>query len=328
MLRWQHVKNCIGKFQGEFERPVLADNLLRSSLTMSNELFSQPRLAAGIGAFAEQYRTFLVDQWGVLHNGQTPFPGAVDCLRRLQEQGKQVVILSNSGKPAADNAARLREMGIAEDCYTALVTSGEVVRDCLASRSAPFTPALGRRCFLLSSDGKNTLVQGLDVEVVETVVSADFILLAGVADGYGMDYYRPVLEYGSAHNLPLVCANPDLMRFSPQGLVFSAGELARRYEQMGGTAHYIGKPHEAIYRYCSKVLPGFDPAQSIAVGDSVGHDVVGGNRAGLATAFVTGGIHHADFADAQDDAARLRRVSAIAREHGVWPDWVVAGFAW
>ncbi|HLF98501.1 MAG TPA: TIGR01459 family HAD-type hydrolase [Methylococcaceae bacterium] len=295
---------------------------------MRKNLSTQPRLVAGVGAFAERYQAFLVDQWGVLHDGQTPFPGAVECLRRLRASGKQVAILSNSGKRAADNAERLRALGIDEDCYTALVTSGEVARDSLAARGAPFVPSLGRRCLLLSSDGTDTLARGLDVEMAETVAAADFILLAGVADEHPMAYYLPILEYGSTHEMPLVCVNPDLVRFSPQGLTFSAGELARRYEQMGGTVHYIGKPHEAIYRYCGKVLADFAPSRTVAIGDSVGHDVVGGARAGLDTALVTDGIHQADFADAVDDDARLRRVSAIAREHGVWPDWVIRRFAW
>lgn len=290
--------------------------------------FPEPRIATGVADFAEHYEVFLVDQWGVLHDGQTPFPGAVDCLRRLQTMGKRVVILSNSGKRAADNAERLQAMGIAGDCYTALVTSGEVVREYLATRTAPFLSSLGRRCLLLSSDDTDKLVQGLDVEAVATITAADFILLAGVADRHAMAYYLPLLTYGSAHDLPMICANPDLVRFSSQGLTFSAGELARRYEQMGGTVHYIGKPHEAIYRYCGQVLTDFDPKRAIAIGDSVGHDVVGGAKAGLATAFVSGGIHRDDFADAIDDTQRLKRVAAIAREHGVWPDWVIPWFAW
>lgn len=295
---------------------------------MQKNLSPEPRIVAGVGVFAERYDAFLVDQWGVLHDGRTLFPGAVDCLRRLRSLGKQVAILSNSGKPAADNAARLKAMGIASDCYTVLVTSGEVARAGLAAHEAPFVPSLGRRCLLLSTDDTNTLLRGLDVDAVPTVAEADFILLAGVADGCPLDDYLPILEFGSTHDMPLVCVNPDLVRFSPQGLTFSAGELARRYEQRGGTVHYIGKPHEAIYRYCGKLLADFDPRRAAAVGDSVGHDVVGGARAGLATTLVTGGIHQADFADAADDAARLRRVSAIAREHGVWPDWVVPRFVW
>ncbi|WP_054775021.1 TIGR01459 family HAD-type hydrolase, partial [Methylogaea oryzae] len=242
---------------------------------------TESRLVAGTAAFADRYRTFLVDQWGVLHDGRQPFPGAVDCLRRLMAQGKQVAVLSNSGKPAADNVARLRAMGIPEDCYTAVVTSGEVVRNALAARTPPFPPSLGRRCFLLSSDGSDSLVRGLDLELTPTVADADFILLAGVADGLPLEHYLPLLECGGNRGLPLICANPDLVRFSPQGLTFSAGELARRYEQLGGTVHYIGKPHEAIYRYCGQVLADFDPAQAVAVGDSVGHDVSGRPPGGL-----------------------------------------------
>lgn len=289
---------------------------------------AQPHFAGGVGAFADRYEAFVVDQWGVLHDGRAVFPGAVECLRRLLVFGKRVVILSNSGRRAADNAHRLRELGIGEDCYTALITSGEVARESLAARAHPFPPSLDRRCLLLSSDGTDSLVRGLDIEVAQTVAEADFILLAGVADDKPLAFYLAILEYGGSHGLPLVCANPDLVRFSPHGLTFSAGELARRYEKIGGTVHYIGKPHEAIYRHCAKAVPGFDPGRAVAIGDSVSHDVVGGARAGLATALVTSGIHQADFTDAVDDTDRLRRVSAIAREHGIWPDWVIPRFAW
>lgn len=289
---------------------------------------SNPHFVTGIADFAGLYETFLIDQWGVLHDGQTPFPGAVECLKRLMAMGKRVVILSNSGKLAADNVKRLQTMGIDQDCYTALVTSGEVVREYLSADAASFESPFGCRCLLLSSDGSDTLVQGLDIEVAHSVASADFILLAGVADEHSMDDYLSIMAQGSARNLTMICANPDMVRFSPKGLTFSAGELARRYEQMGGTVHYFGKPHEAIYRYCGKIIKDFNPKQAVAIGDSVCHDIVGGARAGLATALVTGGIHQADFIDANDDAARLRRVSAIAREHGVWPDWVISGLVW
>jgi HAD superfamily hydrolase (TIGR01459 family) len=289
---------------------------------------AQPRFVDGVGAFADRYEVFVVDQWGVLHDGRAVFPSVVECLRRLLALGKQVVILSNSGRRAADNAQRLLDLGVGADCYTALITSGEVARECLAAHAPPFPPSLGRRCLLLSSDGTDSLVRGLDIEVARTVADADFILLAGVADDKPLAFYLAILEYGGSHGLPLVCANPDLVRFSPHGLTFSAGELARRYEQIGGTVHYIGKPHEAIYRHCAKAVPGFDTDRAVAIGDSVSHDVVGGARAGLATALVTGGIHQADFADAVDDTDRLRRVSAIAREHGIWPDWVIPRFAW
>lgn len=288
----------------------------------------KPVLATGVGSFADHYDLFLVDQWGVLHDGRAAYPGVEDCLRRLLSVGKRVVILSNSGKRAEDNATRLASMGIAPDCYTALITSGEIARESLSARTHPFLPSMGHRCLLLSSEGESSLVEGLDIELVATVVAADFILLAGTRDDRPMTFYQQILEYAGARQIPLICANPDLVRLSPQGLVFSAGEVAHRYERMGGPVHYIGKPYPMIYEYCRKLLPGFEASRITAVGDSFFHDVVGGARFGLATALVTDGIHKAEFPSTLDDVGRLRKLAEMARDYGAWPDWVIRQFQW
>lgn len=284
--------------------------------------------AEGVHTFAERYDLFMVDQWGVLHDGQLARPGAADCLRKLVSLGKRVVILSNSGKRAAANAERLGAMGISEDCYSALVTSGEVARASLSARTAPFLPSLGHRCLLLSSDDETSLIEGLDIDVVERVDEAEFILLAGVSDTKPMAYYAPILEDGCARQVPLICANPDWVRFSPGGLTFGAGELGRRYEAMGGVVHYIGKPYPAVYEYCRGLFPDVESARTIAIGDSMFHDVMGGARSGLATAFVTDGIHNNDFAGLTLEAQQREALSGIARDFGVWPTWVIRQFKW
>jgi HAD superfamily hydrolase (TIGR01459 family) len=289
---------------------------------------ARPRFGEGVRVFAERYDLFLVDQWGVLHDGRTAYPGAAECLRRLRALGKRVVILSNSGKRSAANAVRLEAMDIAGDCYTALITSGEIAWESLAARSYPFLPALGRRCLLLSAEDEGPHPQGLDIEWVPTVAAADFLFLAGVGDDRPMAFYESILEQAGARRLPLVCANPDLVRLSSAGLVFGAGELARRYERMGGQVHSIGKPYRSIYEYCLKVLPGFAASRTIAVGDSFFHDVAGGAGFGLATAFVTDGIHQTDFPDTLDEAGRFRKLAELAADHGVWPDWIVRRFRW
>lgn len=286
------------------------------------------RFASGVHVFAEHYDLFIVDQWGVLHDGRVAYRGAVTCLRKLLALGKRVLILSNSGKRAAANAERLGAMGIGADCYTALITSGEVARASLSARTAPFLPSLGRRCLLLSSDDETSLVHGLDVDAVGTLDEADFILLAGVGDEKPMAYYLSILEAAGAKQIPLICANPDWIRFSPQGLTFGAGELARRYEEMGGEVHYIGKPYPAIYEYCRKQFPEVEPGRVIAIGDSMFHDVIGGARSGMATAFVMDGIHQNDFAGLTEEGSRLDRLSAIAKDFGVCPTWMVEQFNW
>jgi HAD superfamily hydrolase (TIGR01459 family) len=288
----------------------------------------RPIFGAGVRSFAAQYDLFIVDQWGVLHDGRTVYPGVAECLRRLLSLGKRVVILSNSGKRTETNALRLGSMGITAECYTALITSGEVARESLSARTPPFLPSMGRRCLLLSSDGDSSLVEGLDIELAPTVAAADFILLAGVGDDNPMEFYQTILEYAAAHQIPLICANPDWVRLSPKGLVFSAGEVARRHEQMGGLVQYIGKPYPMIYEHCRKVLPDFESSRVIAVGDSFFHDVVGGARFGLATAFVTDGIHKAEFSNTLDDASRFQKLAEIAQEFRVLPNWIIRQFRW
>lgn len=286
------------------------------------------RFSDGIGEFAEDYDVWLLDQWGVLHDGHRPFPGVVACLRRLVEQGRDVVLLSNSGKRVDANVARLTAMGIGPRLYRAMVTSGELARTLLAQRAAPFDEVPGRRCLLLSSDRDRSITEGLAVDRVATVGDADFILLSGVDDSLPRAYYQATFELGCARGLPLVCANPDLVRFTEHGMAPSAGEFARLYEELGGRVHYIGKPHTAIYRFALAQCKAADPARTIAVGDSLFHDVCGGVRAGLATAFVTDGIHRHEFAKAGDGAARQALLRDLVQDYGAAPDWAIPQFAW
>ena len=63
---------------------------------------------AGIRDLAERFDVFILDQFGVLHDGVAPYSGAVETLVRLQELGKRTLLLSNSGKRSAPNEAQCR----------------------------------------------------------------------------------------------------------------------------------------------------------------------------------------------------------------------------
>jgi HAD superfamily hydrolase (TIGR01459 family) len=277
---------------------------------------------------AEAYDLFLVDQWGVLHDGRTAFPEAADCLRRLLAAGKRVAILSNSGRSAKVNAGRLEAMGLGPDCYTLLLTSGELARELLERRTGPFPPERGDRCLLLGGDGESGLLKGLDVAPAASAADADFVLLAGVGEDLSLEDYDRVLAPALSRGLPLVCINPDLVRFSSRGFTFSAGEIAARYQRAGGHVDYVGKPDPLIYQHCLGRLPGAARERSLAVGDSLHHDVAGGARAGLATAFVVEGIHRPEFAGLAGDADRLERLAGLAERYGAAPDWMIERFRW
>jgi HAD superfamily hydrolase (TIGR01459 family) len=107
-------------------------------------------MLSGLSEIAGDYDLFLVDQWGVIHDGETPYPGAIEALRRLRALGRPIVILSNSARRVHVGVAKMEALGIPQDLYDRLITSGELTWRALHERSDPFHAGLGRRCLLLS----------------------------------------------------------------------------------------------------------------------------------------------------------------------------------
>ncbi len=264
----------------------------------------EPTFCSGLADLASRYQGFIVDQWGVLHDGARPYPDALDCLVRLRAAGKQVVLLSNSGKRTAINRARLAEIGIEESLYDAIVTSGEATWQALAERIEPFFAALGRRCILWSRYGDRSVVESLALEVVERVEDAEFLLLAGVDDDARLEDFSLHIEVAAGRGLPMVCANPDIVAVLPDGRFgMGPGAVAHHYEQLGGAVGYVGKPHRPIYQVCLEALGHPPPDEVLTVGDSMAHDVAGGAAMELDTALIMSGIHSRIFDVARGAAA-------------------------
>jgi HAD superfamily hydrolase (TIGR01459 family) len=279
----------------------------------------------GLEAVADRFDHVLLDQWGVLHDGRRVHDAARDCVAALQRAGKAVIVLSNSGKRADANAERLAALGLPRSLYTALVSSGEAAWQALQRRDAAPFEGLGRRCWLIVRGGDRSLVEGLDLELVDGPEAAEFVLLGGLDEALAdIALWRPRLALAAARGLPLICANPDLQSVTPAGLVPAPGALARLYERQGGLVTYFGKPHPPIYRRCLAMLGDPPPASVLAVGDSLDHDVLGGHRAGLATLLVTSGVHAPAFAAA---ASRQAALDALAGA-GPRPDFMMERLAW
>lgn len=278
---------------------------------------------AGIAPVVGRYDTFLVDQWGVLHDGRVPYAGAVDCLRRLVDAGKTVILISNSGRRAAESEMRLNRLGIPAACYSHLVTSGEIAWRILAAGEGFCRTLIGKRCALFASDADARLADGLPVTLA-MLDTADFILLSGMDDSRPMADYERMVETGTRRGLPLVCANPDLARITPDGLKPGAGAVAARYAARGGEVHYVGKPHREIYAHCLQLAAG----RALGVGDSLHHDVAGGAAAGIDTLLVLNGVHATELSNAASAAELTAAMRRIVGVEGALPDWAVPAFRW
>ena len=289
-----------------------------------------PEYLSGIAALAERYDAFILDQWGVLHNGVEPYPGAIDCLARLRAAGKQVLILSNSGKTGEENATLIAAMGFDRATFSGVVSAGDDARDAIAHSDDPFYRGLGRKCFPLCREGDVHLAQGLGLELVRDVAEASFLLVLSMdAPGQSVAGWEPALAAAAARDLPMVCANPDFARSGAGGAIFEApGLLARRYDELGGRVRLHGKPETRIYETCLRIL-GCARGRVAAVGDSMHHDVLGAIRSDIASVLVAAGVHREELGiTTPGDSPERTRCAELFAQVGVVPDAVVPTFRW
>ena len=168
------------------------------------------KICQGISDISDSYSGFIIDQWGVLHDGHKPYDGVVDCLKELKSRNKFIIILSNSGKTADANKDRLKKIGIGPSLYDVIVTSGEMTFRGLRDQNEGFFTDLGRNCYLMSRGGDRSIVDGLDIEIVDDINDADFLLISGSdAPQKSLEDYEPVLRKAAQRRLKALCANPD-----------------------------------------------------------------------------------------------------------------------
>ncbi|MBX6324272.1 MAG: HAD hydrolase-like protein, partial [Rhodospirillaceae bacterium] len=98
--------------------------------------------------------------------------------------------------------------------------------------------------------------------------------------------------------------------------------------EIGGPVHLIGKPEGLIYACCLAERGQPDPGRVLAVGDSLDHDVLGGNRAGLLTVLVAGGVLAGALGRAPSRAALAEAVRRLAPDAARQPLWVLPALAW
>lgn len=276
---------------------------------------------ASFSTLASRYDAFILDQYGVMHNGKQALPGAAECVKHLaRERDLPLIILSNTSSPAAAALQRLPALGFDASDFVGAVTSGEEAARHIrathgAGAGAPrkfvwFTWAPGNDGVpdpLRFLEDCGNVAPTLDASEAEFVVAHGSGCLRGA--GAGDDGRPPSRSMGTffddgnmaavdaalrecrARDLPLVCANPDLVVVHHAGgFRHMPGKIAQSYEAQGGRVTWFGKPHASHFAACLREL-GLDRARVAHVGDSLHHDVAGANAAGIDSIFVAGGIH-------------------------------------
>ena len=294
---------------------------------MSGPMTTELRLIEGMRELAPHYDGFILDLWGVVHDGTAPFPGVLDCMERLLQAGKRLVLLSNAPRRADDVVRRIEKIGVPQGLYHGVMSSGEEAWLHLHRRDDPFYAALGRRVLQIGSDRDLEMREGLDLDFVDAPEDADFILNTGPAEWEDtIEDYDPLLRRAHERGLPMVCANPDLVVIHNGKPALCAGALAQHYEEIGGLVRWHGKPYASVYDSCLPLLGIDDRRRILAIGDSLRTDIAGAAAAGIDSLFIIGGIHAAELR--QDGRLDRQKIAAALAEAGLQPVAIASGFAW
>jgi HAD superfamily hydrolase (TIGR01459 family) len=236
----------------------------------------------------------LSDIWGVVHNGLESFPEACEALHTYRSRGGTVILITNAPRPADSVQRQLRKLGVADETYDAIVSSGDLTRLYVADHP-------GRKMFWLGPEHDSSIHRGLDA-VIAPLEEADYIVCTGLYDDETetAEDYRGMMLKARERNLTLVCANPDIVVERGDRLIYCAGAIAELYRELGGEVIFYGKPHRPIYER-AMALAGerqghqIDRRKVLAIGDSVRTDLTGARGFGIDCLFVTRGIHSAEF---------------------------------
>lgn len=285
------------------------------------------RIITALAEVSASYDALLVDLWGCLHNGISPFPAAVAALQEYRAGGGAVVLLTNAPRHHRMVKRQIDRMGVPEDCWDVIVSSGD------AARAAMYRGAVGHKVWFMGEkhdlsffDPSEDVADPIAVELVP-LDEAEGIVCCGPFDPFAApESWRPDLLYAKQKGLKLLCANPDLVVDRGDKREWCAGAVAQMYDEMGGESLYFGKPHPPIYDLARRrlaetghVVP---EARMLAIGDGIATDIAGAIGEDIDALFITGGLaaEETGTRDGQPDPARTK---AFLAAHQLSPTFVM-----
>ncbi len=242
-----------------------------------------------------QYDALFVDLWGCIHNGVTPFETAVSAMQTYRQQGGTVIYVTNAPRHRASVAKQLGKIGVAEDSYDDIATSGD------SARAAMFRGAIGSKTYFIGQPHDQAFFDPLSiienpVEIQQVpLAQAEGIVCCGPVDPMAdPDVYRSDFLYAKQKGMKLLCANPDIVVDRGEHREWCAGALAQLYTEMGGESLYFGKPHPPIYDLARRRLAALGKnipdSRILCIGDGVLTDIRGAMGEDLDSLFISGGL--------------------------------------
>ena len=234
------------------------------------------------------YDTFVIDLWGVVHDGVRLNFKAIEAIENLVKNKKKVIFLTNAPRPCSVVRQFLLNLGMKKNLLQNIMSSGE------ASMKALENKKFGKFFFHLGPSKDNEIFINIKKNK-SSLKQCDYILCTGLIEGKDVDleYHKDLLK--NYISKKLICTNPDLIVHKGQIAEYCAGTIAKLFESIGGESVYFGKPYKEIYKMCFS-----GREKVIAIGDNLNTDIRGANNMNIDSIFISNGIHKSEFKDERE----------------------------
>jgi len=225
----------------------------------------------------------LADLDGVLYAAADPIPYAVDAVNSLVDDGVRVGYVTNNASRRDDEvAAQLRGYGLRVTPHD-VVTSPQAAVDVLRGLVPP-----GSRILVVGGEGITHELGLAGFAVTRSAQDSPAAIVQGFHPSVGWTDLAEAAFAIQSSGIPWVATNQDWTMPHSRGVAPGNGTLVSAVHTATGTLPIVaGKPERPIFE---TAIARFGASRPLVVGDRLDTDVIGGNRAGIASALVLTGI--------------------------------------
>ena len=271
----------------------------------------------------------ILDIWGVLWDGINVYPEALNTLKKLRKLNIPIVLLSNAPRKSEIVSEKLSKIGIKQELYDKIISSGDVCRNALINNTNLVS---GLKYYFIGLKEDNDLLNNTRFQKSQTPENSDFILITGPRDfDHILKDYTDELKKCLKNKLPMICANPDKIVVRQNGKkIFCAGAIAEDYTKLGGTVKQFGKPYKNVFvealKHLKKISPKINLNNVSIIGDGLETDILGGNTVKINTVLITSGILSHTLNTQYGQRPDLKKLNKAIFSSGNFPKYAVNTF--
>jgi glycerol 3-phosphatase-2 len=228
----------------------------------------------------------LADLDGVVYRGDDAIPHAIESLNRAQAGIRVGYLTNNASRTDATVAAHLTDLGLTVAPHD-VVTSPQAAVKLLVDLVVP-----GSRILVVGGDGLVTEVERAGFVVVRSADDAPAAVIQGFAPHVAWtdlaEAAYALRAPDGSEGIPWVATNTDWTIPQARGTAPGNGTLVSAVHTAVGRLPVVaGKPERAIF---DAAATRFTASAALVIGDRLDTDILGANRAGMASALVLTGI--------------------------------------